>query len=78
MQDGSGCIVLEGAHGELAWQKYTTDKGGGDSGGGWGPVTNMVSFPRVLKTVRFLVAGCPAVAHSAGRLRECTDTFSRV
>ena len=30
----------------------------------------MVYFPRVLKTVRCLVTGCPAVAHITGRLRE--------
>ena len=30
----------------------------------------MVSFPRVLQEVKCPVLGCPAVAHSAGRLRE--------
>ena len=37
----------------------------------------VVSSPRVLKSVKCLVLGCPEVAHSAGRLREilCTDTF---
>ena len=30
----------------------------------------MVSFPRVLKSVRCPVPGFPAVAHSAGRMRE--------
>ena len=33
-------------------------------------MTYMVSFPRVLKTVRFPLPGCPEVAHSAGRMRE--------
>ena len=40
-------------------------------GGGWGrAVTYVVSFPRVLKTVRCPVTGCLSVAHSAVRLRE--------
>ena len=43
--------------------------GGGDRGGGV-PVTYVVSFPWVLKTVRYSVTGCQAVAHSAVRLRE--------
>ena len=30
----------------------------------------MVSFPRVLQEVKFPVPGCPAVAHSAGRLHK--------
>ena len=30
----------------------------------------MVYFPRVLQEVKCPVPGCPAVAHSAGRLRE--------
>ena len=30
----------------------------------------MVSFPRVLKTVRCPVPSCPEVVHSAGRMRE--------
>ena len=38
--------------------------------GGVEPTTYVVSFPRVLKTVKFPVTGCPEVAHSAGRLRE--------
>ena len=29
-----------------------------------------MSFPRVIRSVRFPVPGCPAVSHSAGRLRE--------
>ena len=35
---------------------------------GEGPTTYTVSFPRVLKEVICPVPGCPAVAHSAGRL----------
>ena len=34
------------------------------------PITYVVSFPRVLKTVYFPVQGCPEVAHSAGILRD--------
>ena len=34
------------------------------------PITYVVSFPRVLKTVIFLVPGCPEVAHSADQMRE--------
>ena len=30
----------------------------------------VISFPRVLQSVKCLVSGYPAVAHSAGRLRE--------
>ena len=43
------------------------------------PVTYVVYFPRLLKTVILPVAGCTEVAHSAGRLREisCTDNVSR-
>ena len=34
------------------------------------PTTYVVSFPRVLNSVRFPKPGCPAVAHSAARLQE--------
>ena len=64
-----GNIVLEGTHGEAAWHKSTVDEGGGGGGGG-GLVTYMVSFPRAMKTVRCPVPGCPAVSHSAVRMRE--------
>ena len=37
---------------------------------GEGPATYVVSFPRVLQSVRCPVPGFPAVCHSAGRLRE--------
>ena len=37
---------------------------------GGGPTTYVVSFPKVLQEVRFPVPGCPAMAHSAGRLRK--------
>ena len=37
---------------------------------GVGPATYVVSFPGVLQEVKYLVPGCPAVAHSAGRPRE--------
>ena len=33
-------------------------------------MTYMVYFPWVLKTVKYLVPGCPEVAHIAGRMRE--------
>ena len=38
--------------------------------GGVVPETYVVSFPRVLKLVEFLVNGFPTRAHSPGRLRE--------
>ena len=41
----------------------------------------MVSFPCVLKTVKYLVTGCPEVAHSTGRLRKLfvyRHFFSRI
>ena len=37
---------------------------------GGGLTTYVVSFPRVLQEVIYPVPGFPAVAHSAGRLRE--------
>ena len=37
---------------------------------GLGPTTCVVSFHKVLQEVRFLMPGCPVVAHSARRLRE--------
>ena len=37
---------------------------------GLGPTTYVVSFPKVLQEVRRLVPGCPAVAHSSGRLHK--------
>ena len=37
---------------------------------GGGPTTYIVSFPRVLQEVKCTVLGCPAVAHSAGLIRE--------
>ena len=66
--DNSG-VVPEGTHVEATWQEYNTDKGVGDRRGG-GPITYVVYLPRVLKRVRFLVTGCPEVAHRSGRLRE--------
>ena len=33
-------------------------------------MTYMVYFPWVLKTVKYLVPGCPEVAHIAGLMRE--------
>ena len=61
-------VVLEGAHGEEAWQKCTSDEGGGNGEGG--EVTFVVYSPRVLNMVIFPVIRCPEVAHSAGRPRE--------
>ena len=37
---------------------------------GEGPTTYVVSFPRILQSVRYLMPGCPEVAHIAGRLQE--------
>ena len=34
----SGSIVLEGAHGKAAWQKYTAHEGGKDMGGRGGTI----------------------------------------
>ena len=34
------------------------------------PTTYVVSFPRILQSVMCPVLGCPAVAHSTGRLRK--------
>ena len=42
----------------------------GVDGVGGGPTTYVVPSPKVLQEVRCPVPGCPAVAHSAGRLRE--------
>ena len=39
-------------------------------GGGGVPVTYVVSFPPVMKMVRFPVTGCLTLAHSTGRIRE--------
>ena len=55
--------------GEEAWQKYTTYKVGVYRGGG-GAVTYVVSLPQVLKAVRCLMTGCPALAHSTSRLTK--------
>ena len=38
--------------------------------GGGEATTYVMSFPRVLKTVKFPVTGCPAVAHNAAQLRQ--------
>ena len=51
-------------HGVSAPQTRGVDKGGGEPG------TYVVSFPRVLKTVKYPVPGCMAVVHSAGHLYE--------
>ena len=69
MRGESGGVVLGGACGEAAYQKYTAQEGGAESGGGE-QVTYVVSFHRVLKTSRYPVTGCPEVAHSAGQMRE--------
>ena len=48
---------------------------------GGGGVIYVVSFPCVLKTVKYLVTGCPEVAHSTGRLRKLfvyRHFFSRI
>ena len=48
---------------------------------GVGAVTYVVSFPQVLKTVRFPVIGCLEVPHSAVRMRKkimYRHIFSRV
>ena len=37
---------------------------------GEGATTYVVSLPRLLQSVKCPVPGCPAIAHSAGRLRE--------
>ena len=37
---------------------------------GEGPTTYVLSFSRVLQSVRLPVPGCPLVCHSAGRLQE--------
>ena len=37
---------------------------------GEGMSTYVVSFPRVLQSVRCLVPGCPVVSHNVGRLLE--------
>ena len=35
-----------------------------------GPTTYVVSFPRLLQTVKCLVPRCPAVVRSVGRIQE--------
>ena len=35
-----------------------------------GPITYVVSFPRVFQEVKYPVPGCLLVAHSVGRLQE--------
>ena len=57
------------AHMEIIHGIYAPQTRGFDKVGG-GPITYVVSFPRVLQTVKCPVPGCTLVAHSAGRLRE--------
>ena len=52
------------SHGICVPQTRGVDEVGG------GTTTYVVSFPKVLQEVRYPVPGCPAVAHSAGRLRK--------
>ena len=40
---------------------------GVDEVGGEGPITYVVSFPRVLQEVKYLVPGCTSVVHNALR-----------
>ena len=68
MQIYSGSVAPERTHGEATWKDSAVDKGGVDRGRGV-KIAYVVSFPRVLNTVRCLVPGCPAVAHSAGHMR---------
>ena len=51
-------------HGICVTQMRGANKVGG------GTTTYVVSFPRVLKKVKCPVPGCPAIAHSVGRLQE--------
>ena len=55
---------MESLHGTYVPQTRGVDEKGE------GITTYVVSFPRILQSVRCLVPGCPAVAHSAGRLQE--------
>ena len=61
-------IVSQTAHGEFTQNLRPQTKGVDEKGEG--PTTYVVSLPRILQSVRFLVPGCPAVAHSAVRLQE--------
>ena len=51
-------------HGVSAPQTRGVENGGGE------PATYMVSFPRVLMTVKCPVSGCLVVAHMTGRLHK--------
>ena len=51
-------------HGICAPHMRGVDEEGGET------TTYVVSFPRILQSVRCPVPGCPVVEHSAGRLRE--------
>ena len=55
---------MESLHGICAPQTRGVDEKGE------GPTTYVVSFPRILQLVKWLVPRCPAVAHSVGRLQE--------
>ena len=68
MWSDSGSVVSEGTHIEEIWQESTADEGGGDMWGGGGAY--VVSFPRVLKMVRFPLPVCHEVAYRARRMRE--------
>ena len=70
MRSDSGGVIPERTHVEETCQDSNAEEGGGDREGGGGVVTYVVSFPWVLKAVIFPLPGCPAVAHSFGRMRE--------
>ena len=56
-------------HMEISHRVFVPRTCGVDVGGGV-PETYVMSFPRVLKLVVFLVDGFPTRAHNPGRLRE--------
>ena len=73
MQGKSGGIVLDVAHVEAEYQKYSIDELGGDRverGAGGEAVTYVFTFPWVLNMVICPLAGCPEVVHITGRIRE--------
>ena len=64
----SGGVLLEGSYVDATLQQI--NRQGRWKFGGGGPVTYVVSFPRVLNTVKCPVIGCLEAVHSVGPIRE--------
>ena len=68
MRHDGGTIISKEAHGKPTQTMRPPDEGVNEKCEG--PITYVVSFPRIIQLVRCPVPGCHVKAHIEGRLRE--------